>query len=231
MFLIDRIAYRSPLRTVHPMEKFIFSSVSMVLVLLSRGPAVPLALFAVMGILITVKARVRVRDYLKLLTVPLFFIFISVVTLIVTTGPGEGEFIVSAEAAGIRFGITGVSLAEGIKILLRSVSSISCFYFFILTTPLVDLDYILIRLRVPAYFREIFILVYRFIFIIFEMWRNIYLSQRSRSGYAGLARAYRSTGALMSSVLVKSLSFGEKSHQALLSRGYTGEFRVLRKKI
>ena len=93
-----------------------------------------------------------------------------------------------------------------------------------------DLDYILIRLRVPAYFREIFILVYRFIFIIFEMWRNIYLSQRSRSGYAGLARAYRSTGALMSSVLVKSLSFGEKSHQALLSRGYTGEFRVLRKK-
>jgi cobalt/nickel transport system permease protein len=230
MLLIDNIAHTNSLRNTHPMEKFIFFILSMVIVLLSENRLVPGLLFIIMSILIVFRARVRACDYIKVLMIPVFFVLISIVTIILIIKTESFESLTHAEVLGFYIGITEESLMNGVKIFSRSISAISCFYFFILTTPITDLEYLLIKLRVPLYFREIFILVYRFIFIIFEISRNIYLSQKSRLGYVNIRRTYISMGSLISSVLLKSLCHGEKSYQALQARGYAGELCVLREK-
>jgi cobalt/nickel transport system permease protein len=82
-------------------------------------------------------------------------------------------------------------------------------------------------LRVPLIFREMFMLVYRFIFIVAAISHNIFLSQRLRLGYTSARNRFRSSGGLASGVFVKSFIFGSRSYQALLARGYDGDLKVI----
>jgi cobalt/nickel transport system permease protein len=96
-------------------------------------------------------------------------------------------------------------------------------YFLILSTPQHEFDFILKTLKVPAVMRELCTLVYRNIFILIGMAESVYVAQRLRLGYANFPRSVRSSGGLISSVLIKSLDFGRRSYVAMRARGYTGE--------
>lgn len=227
MYLIDRISYTNRFIDVHPVEKMFFSMGGLVLSVITGNPALLVSLFIVMSILIVFAAGVKLKHYIKLLAIPFIFIILGVITIIVEINAQPGEYLWRSEFRYINFSISNDSASIGGILFLRSITSISCFYFFILTTPVSDVEYILKTMRLPVLFREMFMMIYRFIFITAEMAERIKISQRSRSGYSSFKKSIKSTGMLASSVFVKSFFFGKASYSAMLSRGYEGELNVL----
>ena len=105
-----------------------------------------------------------------------------------------------------------------IILLLRAFASLSAVYFLICSTPAVDLDYIFEKLKFPKIFREMFLLIYRYIFVLFDIKDQVITAQKSRSGYANYSASKRSTGVLLISILRKTYYYGRNSVKAVEAR-------------
>ena len=109
----------------------------------------------------------------------------------------------------------------------RALASVSCLYFIAFTTPVADLGRSMAALGVPVLFIEMTLLVYRFVFLLFETASEMAIAQRSRLGYAGMAASFRSLSALVSNLFVFSARRSEDLYVAMECRGYDGAIRVL----
>jgi len=227
VYLIDRISHANRFKNVHPVEKFIFTIGALVLSIVTQNPAIMAVLFILVSLIIVNAAGVKFSDYVKLLSVPFIFIVFGVLTIIFEIDGNPVSHIWHAESAGVTFSISNESASEGGILFLRSFTSVSCFYFFILTTPVTDVEFILKKMKLPSLFIEIFMMTYRFIFITAEMAGMIVISQRSRSGYSTFRNGLKSIGLLASSVFVKSYFFSKVSYNAMLSRGCDGVINVI----
>ena len=76
--------------------------------------------------------------------------------------------------------------------------------------------------KVPATWLEIAVLMYRDLYILFAQAVCVVSAQRVRLGYSGLRRSFQSVGSLAGIVILRSLEQAEKSHEAMMARGYHG---------
>lgn len=226
MMGIDRIAAGNPLATLHPGEKALFAGLSLVVSLGAAGPLVPLSVLVLMLALVVVKGRVAPSMVARLMAVPLGFAALSLVAMIIRVEGAPFEALASAPLGLWHLGVTREGLAAGGLLLLKSQAAAASVYFLALTTPLADLDYLLGRLRVPSFLRELIILTYRYIDLVAETAARMYASQRARGGYDGARRSLRSLAALVVSLFVVSLTRARMAALALEARGYAGRLHV-----
>ncbi|PKL15525.1 MAG: cobalt ECF transporter T component CbiQ [Spirochaetae bacterium HGW-Spirochaetae-5] len=227
MYLINRLSYSGSFKNVHPMEKFFFAMGALTLSLVTDNPVLMACMLFMMSFIIISAAGIKTADYIKLIFIPFVFILSGVLTIIIEINSQPAGYLWQREFAGVNFYVSEQSALSGGILFLRSFTSVSCLYFFILTTPITDVEYILKKMRLPALFREMFMMVYRFIFVTAEMAGMILISQRSRSGYSSFKNRLNSAGLLISSVFVKSYFFSSASYNAMLSRGCDGGIDVI----
>lgn len=76
--------------------------------------------------------------------------------------------------------------------------------------------------KVPHTWIEITALIYRYLYVFFEQASSIVSAQRVRLGYSDLRRSFQSVGSLAGLVILRSLDQAEKTHEAMMARGYRG---------
>ncbi|KUK81527.1 MAG: Cobalt ABC transporter, inner membrane subunit CbiQ, partial [Pelotomaculum thermopropionicum] len=137
------------------------------------------------------------------------------------------DFLWAAQIGSCTIGITNQGLNDAAHVFLRSLASVSCLYFLTLTTPVTDMVWVLHKLRVPALLIELLTLIYRFILILLEVSRQIYLAQDLRAGYRNIQTGLASLGKLILSVFIKSYRQSLAMYDALVARCYTEKLPVL----
>lgn len=227
MHLLDKYTYTNTLRDVHPMEKFIFAMVTLTAALFFQSPWVHLFIFFSFSLLIVWAARIPATFYLGYLCFPLPFVLLSIVTIAVNFSRDKAVFDHSFRILSFYAGTTEGALIDGLDIFLRTFACISCLFFLSLTTPMVDITWVLRRLRVPAVFVELMTIIYRFIFVLLETAIIIKTSQECRLGYASPKRAFLSLGQLIANLFIKALQNYRYLVLAMESRLYDGELKVL----
>jgi cobalt/nickel transport system permease protein len=227
MHLLDKYTYTNQLRDVHPMEKGLFSLVTLGAALFFQSPWVHLFIFCSFSLLIVWAARIPTSFYLGYLSFPLPFVVLSIVTIVVNFSRDHTAFDYFLHTFFFYVGTTDGALIHGLHIFLRTFACISCLYFLSLTTPMVDIAWMLRRLKVPAIFVELMTIIYRFIFVLLETAVIIKTSQECRLGYASLKRAYLSLGQLIANLFIKALQNYRYQVLAMESRLYAGELKVL----
>jgi cobalt/nickel transport system permease protein len=90
------------------------------------------------------------------------------------------------------------------------------------TTPTQELFAALSWTKVPHTWIEIAALMYRYLYILLEQAASVVSAQKVRLGYRGLRRSFQSLGSLAGIVILRSLDQAEKSHEAMMARGYRG---------
>ncbi|MDH4263382.1 MAG: cobalt ECF transporter T component CbiQ [Spirochaetia bacterium] len=228
MIYIDKYAYFNRLKDVHPVEKFSLAIFTLFITVASNSIFIPAISFAIMSLIILLAARIPLFFYAKLLLLPLFFLFAGVLS--VATNLNDQDMICSVLFTGHRFCVSASSLNEAVKIFTKSMGSISCLYFLVLTVPVTEIINILKKFKTPILFLELLVIVYKFIFIIFETMDRIYISQKSRMGYENYKLSYKSLSKLISSVFIISLKRYEDLYHALESRCFTGDFHFYQRK-
>lgn len=227
MFYVDQFVYSNKMRLFHPLEKTVFALATMVICLAAPQPLVHLLVLGIMLGLLYFKAGIPGQVLLKLMSIPLSFLLISVLTVAVTVGTVEENMLASFTISGWQIGVTLAGLKLAGVIFLRSLSTVSCLYFLALTVPMIELIYVFQIFKVPALLTELMMLIYRFIFVFIDTAFSIYTAQSSRWGYSSFKRSINSFGLLFANLWAKAFFKSQALYNSMLSRGYEKEIRVL----
>jgi cobalt/nickel transport system permease protein len=215
------------MRTSHPAERFAFAIFTMLICLATGNYLVNLAVIAVMIGLLVFKAAIPARVIAKLMLVPVGFLIIGVLAIAILISSSNEGMLLNIKVGNYFLGVTENSLMLAGSTILKSISAVSALYFLVLTTPMIEIIYVLQLLRFPSIILELMILMYRFIFVFLETAFYIYTSQSARLGYCSFKRSINSFGLLFANLWGKTFVKSQALCTSLLSRGYDRELKVL----
>ena len=177
---------------------------------------------------LTVLSRINLWFFLKRtwIFIPLFSLFIVLPALFNFISPGDPVFILPL--GQFKLVVTRPGLMAASFFVARVVTSVSITVLLALTTRNNELLKVLRVLRVPQMFVMILGMCYRYIYLFAEVVENTYLAIKSRVG----GRVHHRTGRKIvawsiAGLWQRSYALNTQVYNAMLSRGYRGEPKVL----
>lgn len=225
MLIIDKYAYTNRLSKTNPNFKFGLVIVSLFLIIGLENNYINLSIFGLMVFLTTCIAKIPIDKYLKILSIPLGFLMISILTILVSVSR-EDIFLYSFNLFDRYIGITDISIFNSINIITRVMGSLAASIFLALTTPLTDIIRVFKKIHIPKVIIELLVLIYRFIFIFLEEAREIQISQEIRFGYSDFKTSLNSISLLIRSLFLRVMLKYEEMVIALDTKLYDGEFKI-----
>lgn len=226
MLLIDKYAYTNKLKNFNPMAKVCFAMGILILALINSNIYTYLAIIGVMVLITVVIAGIPFKQYLKMLLIPSGFLIVSVITILISISKDTSIFIYSIKLGRIFLGVTKSSVSTSSILFLRSISCITAAYFLSLTVPMNQQIIVFKKLKVPKTVLEMIILIYRFIFIFLEEYKEIHTAQNLRFGYVNIKKSYKSLSLLIRVLFVRVMKRYEDMTISLESKLYKGEFHI-----
>lgn len=226
MFIIDKLAYSSKLRYKNPAVKAAFAVGSLLICVGARSFVISFIILMIMGGLTVLSGRISVLRYIGLLMIP--FSFLALSTLAIVFNLSEQPLnLFNIPIGSVYLVVSQNSLREGVLLVVVALASVSCLYFLTLSTTMIDLLALLQRLRCPKLMVELMMLIYRYIFVVLDMASAISTSQKCRLGNKDFMTELRSVGQLLAVLLIRSLKKSSLLYDAMESRCYDGDIRVL----
>jgi cobalt/nickel transport system permease protein len=202
--------------------KLVVALAAVLAVVLSTRVALPLGVLAV-SLAALVALRVSPRTTLHRMAAPLGLTAVVVVLRTFMTGTTP---LVSLPLGPWELTATTEGLWEGALIGVRVMASVSVLAAACTVTPAVEIFGVLRWARLPRTWIEISMLMYRSIFTLFEQAATVVSAQKVRLGYATLRRSMVSMGSLAGIVTLRSIDQAEKTHEAMIARGYQGSLPI-----
>lgn len=222
MFISDRYILTKSIFGLQSMEKFILFMVLLSAALLLKNSY--MHLFLIFTIIIGFCTHgMKVRKLARLIALPFGFIVLGSISIAFTLNTEPSDSLFCIDAMGICIGLGNVGLYKAIALFCKAMAAVMALNYLILSCSLSEINDLGRRLRVPLILRELFVLTYRYISLLFSFTNQVQVAQRNRLGYVSRRRSIRSYGMLFSSVFIKNLLFSSHSFQAMESRGYHGE--------
>lgn len=225
MLIIDRYAYTNKLANVNPMLKVIVVAICLIIATTINNNYLNISIFIIMFTLTTIVAGIPVKNYIKILTIPIGFLLISTITILLSVS-SQDVYIYSVKIGSKFIGITDESILQSINTIIRVFASLSTTFFLALTTSLNNLIVVFKKFRLPNIIIELLVLIYRFIFIFLEESKEIFTAQEIRFGYNGFKNSIRSTSLLIQSLFLRVLLKHKDMVNSLDCKLYNGEFKT-----
>jgi cobalt/nickel transport system permease protein len=155
---------------------------------------------------------------------PTFFVLIIAVVFIFNE---PGLALMKVDFDGLSFRLTDAGLLLLMKLLVKSLIMVTFSFTLVMTTRYVQLVY-LVKKLLPSPINSMFLLSYRFSFVIFESVSTMLKAVHSRGGalvrgFLGKSRLY---GAVVATSLIHSIEKAERVGKAMEARGFSGDIPV-----
>ena len=223
---IDYLAYSSNLRHWNSNFKFVLSLLTIVFSLTLNNVYVSLLVIFTIAFLIVNVGKLSFHSYLSVLKIPMAFIILSMLAIAVDFSKIPiGKYYLNL---GFTYIYTTFEMLKNTFFLsLRIIASISGLQFLILTTPSNEVISVLKKLHLPNEFIDLMHMIYRFIFIMFDLFYKMKNSAESRLGFANFRASCYSFSNIASNMLILSLKKSNAYFDAMEARGYDGELLFL----
>ncbi|WP_459842241.1 cobalt ECF transporter T component CbiQ [Fusibacter bizertensis] len=223
---IDFYAYASHIKAWHPVFKFELSISLLILCITVNTPYVSLIILATTTLIVTVLGGLSLWDYFAVLTIPMSFVLMSLLTISVDFS----KFGVSEPSLYVGIGYLYTSkklLLEGGVLGLKIIAAISSLQMLALTTPSSEIIMVLRRCKLPKLIIELMNMIYRFIFILLEVSSKMKNAAEARNGYVDFITACRTFSKIASNLLILSIKKANNYYDAMEARCYEGDFLFL----
>ncbi|MEW6408904.1 MAG: cobalt ECF transporter T component CbiQ [Nitrospirota bacterium] len=143
--------------------------------------------------------------------------------------PGD-TLVTLFEGDGIVIAVTEQGLWGAITLVLRVMASVSLVTILTMTTRWSDLLASLKALRMPRIFILILEMSYRYIFHLLRIVEEIHIAKKSRTlSSVGMIKEWMWSSSGIGMLFLRSYRLSVDVHNAMLSRGFTGEVQTLNK--
>jgi cobalt/nickel transport system permease protein len=205
-----------------PRVKLVVALAAIVAVVLSTQVILPLAVFAAcVGASVALAAPLGLMLHRMAAPVALALL-VCVLRALMTAG---------APLASLNLGpwtlvLTRAGLVEGGLIASRVLGSVGVIVLLCTFTPAWRIFAALRWAKMPRSLVEIAMMMYRYIFTLFEQCASVHAAQKVRLGHSSAGRALRSMGELAGIVTLRSIDQADKTHEAMVCRGYRGSLQI-----
>jgi cobalt/nickel transport system permease protein len=189
-----------------------------------------LCVFYSLSILLAIFSGIGLGYFLKRtwVFIPLFSLFIAIPALFSVFTPGDP--LVVFQFAGARFIITQQGFDGAVLFVMRVATSVSLVVLMNLTTRQTVLLRVLRIFGIPQIFVMTLSMCYRYIYLFAEIIEHTYIGIKSRVGTAlHYKKGQHIVAWKIANLWERSQQLNEEVYNAMLSRGYTGEPKVLDK--
>lgn len=227
---IDYYAYQSKMRNWNSGIKVLFAVGTLFLAIFLNRIWVSVFIVLSMGTLTLFVGKTPWKVYRHFMMVPLTFIILStaVIALQCSKSP-VGEWNLSL---GIFYlCLTKKSLMLAVQVFFKVVAGISALYMMAFSTPMNELILVLQKLHLPKMLVELMNLIYRYIFILFDVAEQMQTSAKARLGYGNFRQSCKTFAGIAGNLFLISLKKANTYYDALLSRAYDGNLRFLTEEI
>jgi cobalt/nickel transport system permease protein len=211
----------SPVQKIDPRVKVIFVFIySFSVALLVNFPALVIALSA--SIAMAFIARLGFRETIKRLTLANILILLLWLVLPLTF-KGDAVFSIGPLA------FTREGLLVSARITLKSNAILLALMALITTMSIATLGHAMSRLMIPDKIVSLFLITYRYIFVMKQEYERLLRAARAR-GFRPRTNihTYRTYAYLVGMLLVRAVERAERVHKAMICRGFRGKFYSLR---
>lgn len=229
LLIMESYSCVSPLAKINPVLKLIFSFILIILVV-SLKPILTTIFILITSIFIfTLISKSSLHTYLSLMEAPLIFLLISTIGVIVSIGSVEKGYI-DFKIFNHIISISRSSQEFGIRLFITSLTCVSILINIGISTPMGDIIFALRKLKLPWVLIEIMYLIYRYIFSLSYMLKNMQISSLNRFGFKDMKNTYTSAKYISSRLFNNSIRKAFNSYNAMESRLYDGQLVFLEKK-
>ncbi|AKB51418.1 Transmembrane component NikQ of energizing module of nickel ECF transporter [Methanosarcina barkeri str. Wiesmoor] len=124
--------------------------------------------------------------------------------------------------------ITKQGVNSAVIFTMRVATCVSAVVLLFLTTPQQVLFKSLRSVGVPKIYVFTLEMAYRYIFLLTDMVREIYIAKKARTiKTGGMFEEQKWVGGRIGYTLIRSLDTSEKVHAAMMSRGYNGDVKIM----
>lgn len=225
MLLIDQFAYTNGLRHVKAMYKFLFAMALLVLAIGLDNIYVNLAIFITIIFIELTFAKFRLRNVMSFIKVPVIFILLGTIFLVIGFSK-ENNYSYYVPILGGYFGIIKGQEKLFLQVFMRALAATSSVIFLSVTTPMVDIIKVFKLMHLPNVFIELFMLIYRFIFIMIEEAQVNINALEIKFGFINNKQALKSVKVFIENMMLGILKRNEEMTNALNIKLYDGEFPV-----
>ncbi len=228
-FSIDLYSYASHIRKWSSDFKVAFSIIVMILSIVLNNPYVSVAIIFAMAYLTVVKGGLPITVYFSFLAIPLSFILLGTFTIAIDFSKVPmGQYNLYL---GFCYVFTSmVQLKKMLFLILKVFAAVSALQMMTLSTPSNEIITFLRKVHVPKLIIELMNLIYRFIFILLDVHRQMKNSAEARQGYCDFKTSCITFGNIASNMLVVSLKKANAYYNAMEARCYDGELLFLEEK-
>lgn len=215
-----------PFRHIHPGTKVLLGLGSLIICLVSPTPVVPLVSGVILSLVLLIPARVSPLVYGELLLAPAIFTVMSIVVLLFLLGGGDVIWRFNP-VPWINLTITTGSLRQSPLVFCRVLGCSISLFFIVLTTPMTDLFNGMKRIGIPIELIDLMMIIYRYLFIVYDQAVEIWQAQVMRLGYSRPRESIRSFSMLCGMLFISTWIAGEDLIHAMDCRCYDGIFPSL----
>ena len=225
-FSIDLYASTSKIRDWSSDFKVTFSVLVMILSIVLNHPYVSVAIIYSMAYITVVKGRLPIKTYVSFLAIPLSFILLGTFTIAIDFSKYPiGQYNIHL---GFFYIYTSmVRLKNMLFLILKVFAAVSALQMMTLSTPSNEIIACLRKIHVPKLMIELMNLIYRFIYILLDVHRQMKNSAEARLGYCDFKTSCLTFGNIASNMLVVSLKKANEYYNAMEARCYDGELLFL----
>ncbi|WP_160688439.1 cobalt ECF transporter T component CbiQ [Clostridium sp. C2-6-12] len=225
-YYIDFYAYASKIRPWNSTFKVSLSVLTVILCIVLDNPYVSIVIIISMSYLTVIKGGIPINEYLSVLAIPMFFILLSTFTIAIDFSKQPmGEYNLFL---GFCYIFTTIDqLKKMAFLILKIFAAISALQMLTLSTPSSEIIYVLRKARIPKIIVELMSLIYRYIFILIDVYSKMKNSAKSRQGYCDFKTSCYTFGSIASNMFIISLGKANAYYDAMEARCYDGELLFL----
>lgn len=229
VYAIDQYAYTSQIQKWNASFKILFSCCMICFSIGFQDPLISGIIIFAMGYITVKKGGIPFWEYLHILSIPLVFIFLGTISIgIEFSNVPMGKYSVSL---GFIYLYTTMDKGkEMLFLILKVFAAISSLQMLTLSTPSYEIISFLRKVHIPNLIIQLMSLIYRFIFIIFESYRQMKNAAESRLGYCDFKTSCYTFGRIAGNLLLVSLKKATAYYNAMESRCYDGELVIWEEK-
>jgi cobalt/nickel transport system permease protein len=225
-FSIDYFAYTSRIRHWNPGYKVVLSVLTLLLCIVLNNPYVSVAVILAMAYLTMVKGGLPLREYLPILTVQLGFIILGTIAIAVDfSSQPLGQYNLDL---GFCYVFTSrPRLLEMAFLMLKVFAAVSALQMLIVSTLSTEIISVLRKAHAPKIFIELMNMIYRYIFILMDVYTKMRNSAEARRGYCDFRTSCYTFGGIAGNMLLISLKKANSYFDAMEARCYDGDLLFL----
>jgi cobalt/nickel transport system permease protein len=222
--ILDEYAQKNALIEINSPIKLLAGIGAIFICISSTSPIAPLMIAISMAFITVVLAKIPIRLYVSLLTIPVSFAIFSGLIILLTSG--GGLVLLSGNIAGISLSVTTDSANLALMVITRTFGGMCSLFFIALTTPIIEVFAVMQQCRLPRGLLDLSMLIYHFIFILIGEAISIHTAQLLRHGYDSFKNSLHSFAMLGAMLFIRAWQQGEELVIAMDSRCYDGKLEL-----